>query len=160
MQTQHDINDCVEIFGLGEWDDYNKCLENIARVLGLDYSDVEYSVIKGNGLLVKLVDGRAVNEWERKSREKRIRLSDLGGVEGEEKKIKIFAAAPTKYKLLLHNVRKLLPNFKYIWIGKKGVMARQRSRSQIHLIKNENDLVYVKEFYESQHMDRRLLFSA
>lgn len=152
MQAQHDINDCVEIFGLGECQDYNERLTNVARVLELDYGDVEYSVIKGNGLLVKLVDGRAVNEWERKSREKRIRLSDLAEdkkvVEGaEDKKVKIFAAAPTKYKLLLHNVRKLLPDFKYIWIGKKGVMARQRSRSQIHLIKNENDLVYVKEFY-------------
>ena len=148
MQAQHDINDCVEIFGLGEWDDYNKCLESVARVLELDYSDVEYSVIKGNGLLVKLVDGRAVNEWERKSREKRIHLSDLRSTEGgEDRKVKVFAAAPTKYKLLLHNVRKLLPNYKYIWIGKKGVMARQRSRSQIHLIKNDNDLVYVKEFY-------------
>lgn len=146
MQSQHDINDCVEIFGLGEWEDYNKCLQKITHVLDLNYNDVVYSAIKGNGLLVKLVDSKAVNEWERKSREKRILLADLK--EGaENNKVKIFAAAPTKFKLLLHSVRNVLPNFKYIWIGKKGVMARQKSRSQIHLIKNENDLLHVKEFY-------------
>lgn len=146
MQPQHDINDCVEIFGLGQWNDYNVCLQKIAKVLELNYNDVEYCVVKGNGLLVKLKDAKAVNDWERKSREKRILLSDLLGTDANTK-IKIFAAAPTKYKLLLHNVRNMLPNFKYIWIGKKGVMARHKSRSQIHLIKNENDLLYVKEFY-------------
>ena len=146
MQTQYDINDCVEIFGLGEWQDYNKCLEILTKALDLNYNDVEYCVVKGSGLLVKLVDGKAVNEWERKSRERRIQLSDIKE-NSNDSKIKIFAAAPTKFKLLLHNVRKTLSNFKYIWIGKKGVMARYRSRSQIHLIKNEEDIKYVKDFY-------------
>ncbi|AAS82630.1 ORF108 [Agrotis segetum granulovirus] len=148
MQSQHDIDDCVEIYGLGEWDDYNKTLQLITKALDLDIKDVLFCSKKGNGLLVKLIDNRAVNEWERKSREKRLRLIELTGLqEDSDVKVKIFAAAPTKFKLLLHSVRKMLPNFKYIWIGKRGVMARHESRSQIHLIKNENDLLNVKEVY-------------
>ncbi|APO13987.1 FP25K [Plodia interpunctella granulovirus] len=146
QRPQYDITDCVEIFGLGDWDDYNKCVEIIAKKLNLNYHDAEYSVEKGNGLLVKLCNSKAVNEWERKSREHRLTLGDIreGGGDG---KIKIFAAAPTKFKLLLHHVRQLLPEFKYIWIGKKGVMARYKSRTQIHFIKNEDDIRYIKEFY-------------
>lgn len=146
--TQHDISRCVEIFGLGERGDYNTCLREIARVLDLDHDDVEYHSVRGNGLLVRLVSERAVNQWERKSRERRIRARQLGKAFGDDDaKVKIFSAAPTRFKLLLHAVRKLLPDFKYIWIGKKGVMARHRSRTQIHLIRNENDIEYVQQIY-------------
>lgn len=146
MQQQYDIDECVEIFGLGEWDDYHKCLQRLCKVLNLNFYDINRFVIKGNGLLVKLGNNKIVNEWERKSREKRICLYDIKETGGNDK-IKIFAAAPTKFKLLLHTVRKTLPNFKYIWIGKKGVMARHRSRTQIHVIKNEEDVDYVKSIY-------------
>nr|UYX49735.1 FP [Darna trima granulovirus] len=140
------INSCVEIFGLGEWDDYDACLQTLCRVLNLDYNNVQNYTIKNNCLLVKLTDEKTVNEWERKSREKRVMLSDVFKDKGQSK-IKIFAAAPTKFKLLLHKVRKNLPEFKYIWIGKKGVMARHKSRTQIHTIKHDEDLDYIKESY-------------
>ncbi|AER41539.1 FP25K [Epinotia aporema granulovirus] len=143
MQTQHDIKDCVEIFGLGQWNDYNHCLRLIAQKLGVNYNDVLYCSLRGNGLLVKLIDNRAVNEWERRSREQRLTIKDLVDTPMDNK-IKIFAAAPTKFKLLLHKVRNSLPNFKYIWIGQKGVMVRYRSRSQILLIKSENEIDKIK----------------
>lgn len=146
MLQQNEIDECVEIFGLNEWDNYDVCLQTLCLVLNLQMSDVEYYTIKGNGLLVKLNSEKAVNEWERKSREKRIRLGDLK-LNGGDGKVKVFAAAPTKFKLLLHQVRKKLPNFKYIWIGKRGVMARYKSRTQIHVIKNENDIDCVKKIY-------------
>ncbi|UOS85772.1 FP [Pieris rapae granulovirus] len=146
QQQQHYIDKCVEIFGLGEWDDYQTCLQILCRVLNLNFYDVESFTVKNNGLLIRLINEKAVNEWERRSREKRICLEDLREGGGESK-VKVFAAAPTKFKLLLHTVRKTLPNFKYIWIGKKGVMARYKSRTQIHVIKNENDVNYVKNFY-------------
>nr|WOZ30342.1 protein FP25 [Cydia pomonella granulovirus]WOZ30467.1 protein FP25 [Cydia pomonella granulovirus]WOZ30599.1 protein FP25 [Cydia pomonella granulovirus]WOZ45237.1 protein FP25 [Cydia pomonella granulovirus]WOZ45368.1 protein FP25 [Cydia pomonella granulovirus] len=152
----YDIDECVEIFGLGEWEEWRECLMLLCTALSLNYDDIEHYTVKRNGLLVKLVDERTVNEWERKSREKRLRLSDLkklsdgignvNNVDGDDK-VKVFAAAPTKFKLLLHTVRKTLPNFKYIWIGKRGVMARHRSRSQIHVIKNETDIDYIKSYY-------------
>ncbi|QOD40070.1 fp25k [Matsumuraeses phaseoli granulovirus] len=147
--TSHcDIDECVEIFGLREWDSYYLCLQHLCKTLQLDINQMENYTVKGNGLLVKLVDENAVNEWERKSREKRITLKDLKDVgQAGDNKIKVFAAAPAKYKLLLHTVRKTLPNFKYIWIGKRGVLARHKSRSQIHVIKNENDINYVKNLY-------------
>ncbi|ABC61231.1 FP [Choristoneura occidentalis granulovirus] len=150
QQKQHasqiEIDNCVEVFGLGHWDDYDECLHKICNVLNLNFLDVETYTIKKNGLLVKLVNERAVNEWERKSREKRIHLYDIDK-NGEYNKIKIFAAAPTKFKLLLHTVRKTLPNFKYIWIGKRGVMARQKSRTHIHVIKTDQDINYLKSCY-------------
>lgn len=118
QQQQHYIDKCVEVFGLGEWDDYQTCLQILCRVLNLNFYDVESFTIKNNGLLIRLINEKAVNEWERKSREKRICLEDLREGGGESK-VKVFAAAPTKFKLLLHTVRKTLPNFKYIWIGKK-----------------------------------------
>ncbi|QBQ01657.1 fp 25K [Hyphantria cunea granulovirus] len=136
--------DCVEIFGYTntDYDKIDEYLKNLTCALELRYEDVEWSQLKGNGLLVKLPNVQKVNEWERKSRDRRLRLSDVMDLKGEEvnTKLKIFAAAPTKFKLLLHNVRKQLPHFKYIWIGKQGVMVRRRSRSQIHLIKSINDI--------------------
>ncbi|AKN80756.1 FP25K [Diatraea saccharalis granulovirus] len=143
----YDIEECVEIFGLGEWDDHRKCLETLCDVLNLNFFDVVNYSVRGNGLLVKLSNEKAVNEWERRSRERRIRLCDLKKGADDNIKVKVFAAAPTKFKILLHTVRKTLPNFKYIWIGKKGIMVRQRSRTQIHVIKNENDIEYVKDIY-------------
>ncbi|AIS92111.1 hypothetical protein [Erinnyis ello granulovirus] len=144
--SQNDIDKCVEIFGLGYWNDYDECLRVICEQLDLNINDVQMYSIKGNALLVKLVNERVVNEWERKSREKRLRMHDIVD-NGGDTKIKVFAAAPTKFKLLLHTVRKTLPNFKYIWIGKRGVMVRQKSRSQIHIVKNETDIDYLKSFY-------------
>ncbi|AAM70308.1 few polyhedra [Phthorimaea operculella granulovirus] len=144
------VDECVEVFGAGEWNDYDVCLKRLCSVLELDYGDIEHYTVRKNGLLVKLVNDRAVNEWERKSREKRIRLSHLieENIHESDTKIKVFAAAPTKYKLLLHMVRKSLSDFKYIWIGKRGVMARHRSRSQIHVIKCDDDINYVRDMYK------------
>ena len=144
--SQNEIDKCVEIFGLGHWNDYDECLRAICAQLDLNFNDVQMYTIKGNALVVRLVNERVVNEWERKSREKRLQMKDIVK-NGGDVKIKMFAAAPTKFKLLLHTVRKTLPNFKYIWIGKRGVMVRQKSRTQIHVIKNETDVDYIKAFY-------------
>lgn len=144
--SQSDIDKCVEIFGLGHWNDYDECLHAICAQLNLNFDDIQIYTIKGNALVVRLVNERVVNEWERKSREKRLQMKDIVK-NGGDVKIKMFAAAPTKFKLLLHTVRKTLPNFKYIWIGKRGVMVRQKSRTQIHVIKNETDIDYIKAFY-------------
>nr|AUF82045.1 fp [Cryptophlebia leucotreta granulovirus] len=149
QQRRPEIDEYVEIFGLGQWDNWRECLLSLCKALSLSFSDIEYYTVKGNGLLVKLIDEKAVNEWERKSREKRLKLSDIKDnvLEENDSKVKVFAAAPTKFKLLLHTVRKTLPNFQYIWIGKRGVMARHKSRSQIHVIKNESDIDYIKNIY-------------
>lgn len=144
--SQHDADNCVEIYGLDGVEDHVSCLRKLCETLELDFRDVKRLSVRGRGLLVKLTSVKAVNEWERKSREKRIRLNDIMK-DGNEGKVKVFAAAPTKFKLLLHVVRKTLPDFKYIWIGRTGVMARHRSRSQIHVIKNEEDIDRVKRIY-------------
>lgn len=141
-------DDWVEIYGLVDAkiateDTILNCdnaLQNLCAALQLNYDDVKQYTIKGNSLLVQLINQRAVNEWERKSRESRLRLSDIHVNGNNTTKVKVFAAAPSKFKLLLHNVRKRLPNFKYIWIGKHGVLARQQARSKIFVIKNDDDL--------------------
>ncbi|AAG27398.1 PxORF100 peptide [Plutella xylostella granulovirus] len=138
------MDDCVEIFGYTDCDDVYAFIKKVTKVLDLDYKDVVKATYKGNGILVKLISAQKVNQWERKSRDSRITLADLGYDRND--KIKIFAAAPTKYKLLLHTVRNALPNFKYIWISKRGVMARRGSRTQIHLIKDDKDIKYLS-FY-------------
>ncbi|AAP85738.1 fp [Adoxophyes orana granulovirus] len=141
------MNRYVEIYGLGEWQDYDLCLSLLCDVLNFNISDVvEYTVLS-NKLLVKLNDNKKVNEWERKSREKRIRLNDLVLHGDNYTKIKIFAAAPARFKVLLHKVRNSLKDFKYIWIGKRGVLARRKSRTQIHVLRNENDINSLNNIY-------------
>lgn len=136
----------MEIFGLTRYADDKHRLTNaiklLASNLNVNYDDVQDVQVKGNGVLVRLQNSRQVNEWETRSRELRLNLSDITKVSEEESdnKIKVFAAAPTRLKLLLHTVRKHLPQFKYIWIGKRGVMVRRESRSQIYVIKSENDI--------------------
>lgn len=141
VTMQFDLHSCVEIFGIKDVSsDHVGNVTSVARAMNLQDDDILLVTVKGNGLLVKLKYPRLVNEWERKSREARLRVYDVFPETNNDAKIKIFAAAPTKYKLLLHKVRTRLPNFKYIWIGKKGVMARQEARSEILLLKSENDL--------------------
>ncbi|AEB00390.1 fp25k [Clostera anachoreta granulovirus] len=142
MRERRQFDKCVEIFGLGNWNNFDHCLNALCVALGLNIKDMQAYERRGNGLLVKLIDERAVNEWERKSREIRLRLGDLLQ-DGGNVKVKVFAAAPARLKVLLHAVRSQLPTFKYIWIGKRGVMVRHGSRTPIHVIKNEDDLEYV-----------------
>ncbi|AAF05254.1 ORF140 [Xestia c-nigrum granulovirus] len=138
---QYDLDSSVEIFGIKDVsNDHVFNVASIARAMNLNENDAVDVNVKGNGILVKLRYPRLVNEWERKSREARLKVCDVFPETNIDSKIKIFAAAPTKYKLLLHKVRSRLPEFKYIWIGKRGVMARQEARSNILLLKSESDL--------------------
>lgn len=138
---QYDFDSSVEIFGIKDVsNDHVFNVASVARAMNLNENDVVDVNVKGNGILVKLRYPRLVNEWERKSREARLKVCDVFPETNIDAKIKIFAAAPTKYKLLLHKVRSRLPEFKYIWIGKRGVMARQEARSNILLLKSESDL--------------------
>lgn len=138
---QYDLDSSVEIFGIKDISsDHKANVASVARVMNLNEEDVVDVLVKGNGVLVKLRYPRLVNEWERKSREARLKVYDVFPETNNDAKIKIFAAAPTKFKLLLHKVRTQLPDFKYIWIGKRGVMARQEARSNILLLKSESDL--------------------
>lgn len=141
MIMQYDFDSSVEIFGIKDVsNDHVFNVASVARAMNLNENDVVDVNVKGNGILVKLRYPRLVNEWERKSREARLKVCDVFPETNIDAKIKIFAAAPTKYKLLLHKVRSRLPEFKYIWIGKRGVMARQEARSNILLLKSESDL--------------------
>lgn len=143
---QHDLDSSVEIFGIKDVStDHAANVTRVAKTMNLNENDVVNVAVKGNGLLVKLRYPRLVNEWERKSREARLKVYDVFPETNSDAKIKIFAAAPTKYKLLLHKVRTQLPDFKYIWIGKRGVMARQEARSNILLLKSESDLTNILE---------------
>ncbi|AQQ80391.1 FP25K [Betabaculovirus altermyunipunctae] len=143
---QYDLDICVEIFGIKDVSsDYSANVATLARKMNLNEEDVVDVAVKGNGLVVKLRYPRLVNEWERKSREARLKVYDVFPETNNDAKIKIFAAAPTKYKLLLHKVRNQLPDYKYIWIGKRGVMARREARSNIVLLKSENDLDAMKD---------------
>lgn len=138
---QYDLDSSVEIFGIKDVSsDHVSNVARVATAMNLNENDAIDVNVKGNGVLVKLRYPRLVNEWERKSREARLRVFDVFPETNIDAKIKIFAAAPTKYKLLLHKVRSQLPDFKYIWIGKRGVMARQEARSNILLLKSESDL--------------------
>lgn len=141
MIMQYDLDSSVEIFGIKDVsNDHVFNVASVARAMNLNENDAVDVNVKGNGILVKLRYPRLVNEWERKSREARLKVCDVFPETNIDSKIKIFAAAPTKYKLLLHKVRSRLPEFKYIWIGKRGVMARQEARSNILLLKSESDL--------------------
>ncbi|AKR17463.1 FP-25K [Mocis latipes granulovirus] len=138
---QYDLDSSVEIFGIKDVScNHASNVTRLARAMNLNETDVVEVNVKGNGVLVKLRNPRLVNEWERRSREARLKARDVFPETVVDAKIKIFAAAPTKYKLLLHKVRSKLPDYKYIWIGKKGVMARKEARSNIMLLKSESDL--------------------
>lgn len=147
MIMQYDLDSSVEIFGIKDVsNDHVFNVASVARAMNLNENDAVDVNVKGNGILVKLRYPRLVNEWERKSREARLKVCDVFPETNIDSKIKIFAAAPTKYKLLLHKVRSRLPEFKYIWIGKRGVMARQEARSNILLLKSESDLDSIDQY--------------
>lgn len=131
---------CVEIFGLG---DASADLNRLVDALGVARGDVLNVVSQTRRrAVVELVSVSKVNEWERRSRELRLRVSDLRPLLEQEhdSNIKVFAASPARLKRLLYFVRNCVKNYKYVWIGRRGVMVRRSSRSYIHIIRTEEDV--------------------
>ncbi|AKN80988.1 Few polyhedra [Lonomia obliqua multiple nucleopolyhedrovirus] len=143
------LTDNVEIYGIHD----NKLgikkvrhfyIKKICTLLNLNYKHVLESNFEKNHIVVKLCDAIRAKEWQTRSRERRLKNYNLNiNYDGP---IKIFIAATDEQKLLLKKTRDaLLPFYKFISICKNGVMVRRDEKSRVHIVKNEQDIEYLKD---------------
>ncbi|AXU41510.1 FP25K [Alphabaculovirus altermyunipunctae] len=138
------LSDSVEIYGIYDRKIYNKKTRNmyvkkICNLLDLDYKNVVDTEYEKNHIVVRLSDAATAKNWQNRSREVRLKNSDLD-VEFEGS-VKIFLAASPEHKLLLKKTRDaLLPYYKYVSLCKKGVMVRKTDKSKIHIVTSESDI--------------------
>lgn len=142
------LNDSVEVYGVHDSRLHNKKVRNyylkkICDLLDLDFKHVLDSSFYKNHMVVKLCNAMRAKEWQSKSREQRLKNHSLNiDYDGP---IKIFVAAPPEQKLLLKKARDaLLPVYKYISICKYGVMVRRDEKSRVFIIKDEQQIKYLK----------------
>ncbi|USC25909.1 fp25 [Palpita vitrealis nucleopolyhedrovirus] len=152
------LTDSVEIYGIYDKKLNNKkirmfYLKKICTLLGLNYKHVIESSFNKNHIVVKLCDATRAKEWQTKSREVRLKNFNLNiNYDGP---VKIFVAATAEQKLLLKKTRDaLLPFYKFISICKNGVMVRRDEKSRVFIVKNEQNIEYLKaNRYYSFHSD-------
>ncbi|AAR28840.1 fp [Leucania separata nucleopolyhedrovirus] len=138
------LSDSVEIYGIYDRKIYNKKTRNmyvkkICHLLDLDYRNVVDTEYEKNHIVVRLSDAATAKNWQNRSREIRLKNSDLD-IEFEGS-VKIFLAASPEHKLLLKKTRDaLLPYYKYVSLCKKGVMVRKTDKSKIHIVTSESDI--------------------
>nr|WRK23031.1 fp25 [Bombyx mori nucleopolyhedrovirus]WRK23721.1 fp25 [Bombyx mori nucleopolyhedrovirus]WRK23997.1 fp25 [Bombyx mori nucleopolyhedrovirus] len=152
------LTDCVEIYGIHDNRLNNKKIRNyylkkICILLDLNFKHVIESSFDKNHIVAKLCDATRAKEWQTKSRERRLKNFNLNiNYDGP---VKIFVAATAEQKLLLKKTRDaLLPFYKYISICKNGVMVRRDEKSRVFIVKNEQNIEYLKaNKYYAFHSD-------
>lgn len=139
------LKNYVEIYGIpinyvNRDDKRMHVVNKIANKFLLSMDDViNISFIK-NHIVLQVVNVKVATQWQNRSRDIRLTNRDIGI--DRDGQIKAYIAAPDDLKILLRKARETLPNYKYIWIGKKGVMLRESNDSRIYKIKNQQDLSY------------------
>nr|BAA34226.1 25K protein [Bombyx mori nucleopolyhedrovirus] len=152
------LTDSVEIYGIHDNRLNNKKIRNyylkkICILLDLNFKHVIESSFDKNHIVAKLCDATRAKEWQTKSRERRLKNFNLNiNYDGP---VKIFVAATAEQKLLLKKTRDaLLPFYKYISICKNGVMVRRDEKSRVFIVKNEQNIEYLKaNKYYAFHSD-------
>nr|AFN21024.1 FP25 [Bombyx mori nucleopolyhedrovirus] len=152
------LTDSVEIYGIHDNRLNNKKIRNyylkkICILLDLNFKHVIESSFDKNHIVAKLCDATRAKEWQTKSRERRLKNFNLNiNYDGP---VKIFVAATAGQKLLLKKTRDaLLPFYKYISICKNGVMVRRDEKSRVFIVKNEQNIEYLKaNKYYAFHSD-------
>ncbi|AGA16212.1 fp protein [Thysanoplusia orichalcea nucleopolyhedrovirus] len=142
------LTDSVEIYGNHDSRLNNKKIRNyylkkVCALLDLNFRHVIESSFDKNHIVAKLCDATRAKEWQTKSRERRLKNFNLNiNYDGP---VKIFVAATAEQKLLLKKTRDaLLPFYKYISICKNGVMVRRDEKSRVYIVKNEQNIEYLK----------------
>nr|AGX01147.1 25K [Bombyx mori nucleopolyhedrovirus] len=152
------LTDSVEIYGIHDNRLNNKKIRNyylkkICILLDLNFKHVIESSFDKNHIVAKLCDATRAKEWQTMSRERRLKNFNLNiNYDGP---VKIFVAATAEQKLLLKKTRDaLLPFYKYISICKNGVMVRRDEKSRVFIVKNEQNIEYLKaNKYYAFHSD-------
>lgn len=139
------LKNYVEIYGIpinyvNRDDKRMHVVNKIANKFQLSMKDVLHTSCVKNHILLHVANVKVATHWQTRSRDLRLTNRDIGI--DKDGHIKAYIAAPEDLKLLLRKARETLTNYKYIWIGKDGVMLRENNDSRIYKIKNQHDLSY------------------
>lgn len=154
---QKALSTTLEIAGLPDipHQEVNKCIQNIASILGKETTDVQTSRrVMGNKdkpgvLVIEMKSSIARNQWLAASKEKCFTAGTILPEVPKDKadtRIYIREALTKPMKTLLYNAKqKLRDKFQFVWCKDGKVFARKTNDSKIHYIRTTIDIDMLKD---------------